>query len=77
MRGWSKFKDKKWRRVLQLRFTTCHCGTVLASAWIISEAAAINTLLIIMVVIATLLSLIKSSSIACFDCWAVFGVVLL
>ena len=69
MRGWSKFKDKKWRRVLQLALQPVTVGTVLASAWIISEAAAINTLLIIMVVIATLLSLIKSSSFACFDCW--------
>lgn len=59
MRGWSKFKDKKWRRVLQLALQPVTVGTVLASAWIISEAAAINTLLIIMVVIATLLSLIK------------------
>ena len=43
MRGWSKFKDKKWRRVLQLALQPVTVGTVLASAWIISEAAAINT----------------------------------
>ncbi|MDH2605230.1 MULTISPECIES: chromate transporter [Acinetobacter calcoaceticus/baumannii complex] len=78
MRGWSKFKDKKWRRVLQLALQPVTVGTVLASAWIISEAAAINTLLIIMVVIATLLSLIKKvHPLHVLIAGAVFGVVLL
>ncbi len=78
MRGWSNFKDKKWRRVLQLALQPVTVGTVLASAWIISEAAAINTLLIIMVVIATLLSLIKKvHPLHVLIAWALFGVVLL
>ena len=59
MQGWSKFKDKKWRRVLQQALQPVTVGTVLASAWIISDAAATNTVLIIMVIVATLFSLMK------------------
>jgi chromate transporter len=59
MGAWRRFKDKPWRRIVQVGLVPVTVGLVAASGVLIAQASATNWRLAILIVLATLLSMSK------------------
>ncbi|HHQ6625537.1 chromate transporter [Serratia fonticola] len=59
MGAWRRFKDKPWRRIVQVGLVPVTVGLVAASGVLIAQASATNWRLAILIVLATLLSMNK------------------
>ena len=59
LKFWNQFKDHPLRERFEKALKPITVGLVLVSAWIIADASAQNTLLVAIIVIATVMSLFK------------------
>jgi chromate transporter len=60
MKLWRRFKDQKWRRVMQVAIRPITVGLVISSAWLMSSSIVTSLPMLVIFVLAALVPLFKS-----------------